>query len=187
MHTLYAHSKAKRVILYCHLVARRTSLFKNVVKKKLPFETLTVKFVFCFFLPIYVHTEAAVAGWWTKCIDEEGAGHLLALLSDQPINHHSKAYLRCTQALCTKGPANIHVFTKKHLKTSTLFLRCGFIFVSFCSSPVRSSRVRQTCVAVCAMRSSSAVTIVPAPPRRRQLPCCIFSWEKTLSLPRASL
>lgn len=52
---------------------------------------------------------------------------------------------------------------------------------------MHSSRVRQTCVAVSATRSSSAVTIDPAPPRWRLLPCCIFSWEKTLSLPRANL
>lgn len=60
-------------------------------------------------------------------------------------------------------------------------------YFSFWSSPVHSSRVRQTSVAVSAMRSSSAVTIDQAPPRRRQLLCSIFSWEKTLSLQRASL
>ena len=51
-----------------------------------------------------IHTEAAAAGRRTKRTDEEGAGHLLALLSDQPINRHSAAHLRWTQALCTKGP-----------------------------------------------------------------------------------
>lgn len=76
---------------------------------KLPVETLIVKCAFCFFLPVYIHTEAAVAGRWTECIDEEGAGHLLALLSDQPINRHSTAHLRCTQAICTKGQAKLHV------------------------------------------------------------------------------
>lgn len=48
--------------------------------------------------------EAAVAGRWTECIDEEGAGHLLSLLSDQPINRHSPSRLRFAQALHTKGP-----------------------------------------------------------------------------------
>lgn len=52
----------------------------------------------------HIHPEAAVAGGWTEHIDEEGAGHLLALLSDQPINCYSTACLCCTQAFCTKGP-----------------------------------------------------------------------------------
>lgn len=71
----------------------------------------------------------------------------------------------------------------------SFFLMCDCVFVSLspCSSPVRSSRERQTCVAVCAMKSSSAVIIAPAPPRRRRPPCCIFSWEKTLNSPRESL
>lgn len=61
-----------------------------------------------------------------------------------------------------------------------------YVFLLLRSFPMHSSRVRQTCVAVSATRSSSALTIDLAPPRWRQLPCCIFSWEKTLSLLRAS-
>lgn len=139
--------------------------------------------LFLFFLP----TEAVAAGRGTECFNEEGARHLLDLLSDQPIDRHSTACLCCAQALCTKGPA---IFTWTHnisIMITTFFLTRGFILLSFCSSPAHFSRVRQICVAVCAMRSSSAVTIDPAPPRRRQLLCCIFSWEKTLSLPRASV
>lgn len=78
----------------------------------------------------------------------------------------------------------------KHITSKWIFqpffLKSGFVFISFCSSPVHFSRVRQICVVVCAMRSSSAVTIDLAPPKRRQLLCCIFLWEKTLSSQRAS-
>lgn len=85
--------------------ARYRHLVASVRPATFTFQKRCLFDIHCKTCPFYVSTEAAAAGRGTERTDEEGAGHLPALFSDQPIHRHSTARLRRTQALCTKGAA----------------------------------------------------------------------------------
>lgn len=123
---------------------------------------------FLLLLLLIDHAEATADGRRTKRTDEEGAGHLLAVLSDQPVHCHAAAHLRSTQALRAEGSSQL---TRMLDLKWRLRSHCRAPALSVRSSPARSSRARRTCVAACVMRSSSAATTGQAPPRRRRLRC----------------
>lgn len=59
--------------------------------------------VFLLLLLLFDRAEATADGRRTKRTDEEGAGHLPAVLSDQPVHRHPAAHLRRAQALRAEG------------------------------------------------------------------------------------
>lgn len=67
----------------------------------------SVSYLFFLLLLLIDHAEATADGRRTKRTDEEGAGHLLAVLSDQPVHCHPAAHLRSTQALRAEGSSQL--------------------------------------------------------------------------------
>ena len=131
-------------------------------------------FLFVFFSLLFLSVQK-------QLLQDEGQNTLMKKVLDTYLLffqiNQSTATLRHVFAALRLFVQKVPHLIKYHLIEDPcfFFLNCSLILMSLSSFPAHSSRVRQTCVAVCAMRSSSAVTIDPAPHRPRQLHCCISS------------